>query len=131
MADIIKTLEEATEGSRELDEEIYLWLHPPEPELTEAEIEEARQAGKSIIRNCKFGLTPHYTTSLDAKLSWENIIMTTNCICTDGKVQWFAVHLPLFPSFVGPNGAVNTYQGEGATEPLARRIAALKAREAL
>jgi hypothetical protein len=86
-------LEAAPEGSRELDLKIR---HAVEP--------------------YNFS-NPHYTTSLDAKLPWENIV-AVNYEHVSGN--WMAAHL----------GEKTVTWGIGRTEPLARRIAALRARTA-
>ena len=58
---------------------------------------------------------PHYTTSRDASLPGENIVQTKVKITG----RWEAIH--------ARNGVIMA--GEAATEALARRCAALKARE--
>ena len=61
-------------------------------------------------------LWPRYTTSLDAKLPSENIVS-----CMWNSENWSALH-----DFGDDRPLV---EGIGKTEALARRIAALKARE--
>jgi len=58
---------------------------------------------------------PHYTTSLDAKLPWENIVEVTKL----SQHLWFARHLHY-------NG--RHFPGSAPTEACARRAAALAAK---
>jgi hypothetical protein len=135
VADIIKTLEEATEGSRELDAEIELsrrrflgllgagavvcsvpgWLAGP-------------GVGEQPIK------APHYTTSLDAALTlvpegWSGRLWfgqkprKRQPEYESDAVVW-ASDDTVKASFWGPNG-------NAATPALAVCIVALKAREAL
>lgn len=63
---------------------------------------------------------PHYTTSLDAKLPWENII----------RVEWLG-HRKVWKAFQQPESDTTDFSlfiGEAKTEVLARRVAALRAR---
>ena len=116
---LIAELEQAKEGSRGLDAKIaedVVW-------------EEGR--GKHL-RTLKRGfyetarsLCEHYTTSLDAKLPGETIIRVKMiAITTDNPWGWEAVH-----SQYGLANNSKYFVGRGHTEALARRIAALKARE--
>ena len=100
--DLIAQLESATGGSRELDAKVavFLGINP--------------QHGGDGIYGC-----PHYTTSLDAKLPGESIVSMHSAMRTDGNNYWIAVQ-------VSEDASAN---GRGHTEPLARRIAALKARQ--
>lgn len=61
------------------------------------------------------GDCPRYTTALDAALPWENIILA---LYQPQRQAWAAVH----------RGEAGDIVGTGATEALARRVAALKAR---
>jgi hypothetical protein len=102
--DLIAKLEAASEGSRELDEAIG----------------EALLNGRE--RNPKpYGawadLQPEYSTSLDAGLPDERIVQVHGM--QRGKVTAHALL---------PGEHFTTVAAEGATEPLARRAAALKAR---
>jgi len=121
LSDLISKLEAATGGSRELDRDIALvtgwsvrkvlgcdeWWHP--------------------TRGCA-GLS-HYTTSIDSALPWEGEGFWE----ISGRRQY--LHIPTeSPNrwraefWYGPPLHAEKYVGWGATEPLARRIAALKAR---
>lgn len=124
MTDLIARLESATEGSRELDAEIgaevrYFsdkaedwmrgWQGPiaPYPEKP-GHIACWHTDGRMSV----WWSVPRYTTSLDAKLPGEDIVHIYER--QDGS--WAAI-----------NRGSETW-GDGRTEPLARRIAALKAR---
>ena len=96
---LIERLEAAEEGSRELDGEIAVMLKP------------GFYPSSDIAEK---GAAP-YTTSLDTKLPWENIRHVGH---DHESRNWMAAH-------VGPK---NTIWGIGKTEPLARRIAALRAK---
>ena len=106
MDDLIPRLEAATEGNRLLNEAI-----------AKEEGTFRSKRSKDEIHGLHFG--PEYstpsTTSLDAKLPGENIVEVT---LHDGV--WAAIH-------VNPETGLQR-TGIGSTEPLARRIAALKAR---
>ena len=109
MSDLIKRLEEATEGSRKLDEAIYVAIGCPYDD------------DPRYYAFLHGDFPPLYTASLDAKLPWENIAHVHAPDWHDAKPpgRWQAA------VDVGEGCAVYGY---GATEPLARRIAALKAR---
>ena len=96
---LLSRLEAAGEGSLELDESLGEFAGIPRdryvPNLGDLEHR-------------------HYTTSLDAKLPWENIVEVRY---RDGK--WSAAHKT-------PEGLIHF--GDAKTEVLARRIAALRAR---
>ncbi len=122
MSNLIARLERATESglelfeiSRGLDGELAL------------ELGWKRGVGKGWARwTDPNGNTnrhvPFYTTSLDAKLPWENIIesrrLTVHRILVPDT--WWAQHET-------QNGSI--LQGYGHTEVLARRIAALREKE--
>ncbi len=100
MKDLITRLEQVTEGSRDLDVEI-VWALGHTNEI------------------------PHYTTSLDAKLPGENIRGVSAPAPGEGwegtwREFWEAWHC---------NEDGKYFLGKGHTEALARRGAALKARE--
>ncbi len=98
--DLVRRLEAATEGSRELDSAIGKIVNLPT--MTSREYER--------------WTPPHYTTSIDAKLPWENIIEVRQ-----GK-RWKAVQSEFWC-------AKQHFVGMAQTEPLARRSAALKAKQ--
>ena len=118
LSDLIARLEAAPEGSRELDAEVWAKVNGLEGEIT---------AGWKLARWCwnvgSIGLwddeLPHYTTSLDAALPGESVILSRR---TDSG-NWAALH--------SRGDGAGSIEGVGRTEALARRIAALKAREAL
>ena len=114
---LIARLEEATEGGREWDWWIaYQQGHPS--------MNGARVADDGSIGFLPFtpdsnadNAIPHYTTSLDAKLPWEDIEMVSHQ--TTGR--WCALQRQ-------PKRGAKHEAAYGHTEALARRIAALKAR---
>ena len=65
MNNLIEKLHQAKGPSRELDEEIFEFLYPKEPELTEEEIAIRMGQYGFIIHNCRFGPTPEYTASME------------------------------------------------------------------
>ena len=105
MSGLIAKLEDAEVGSRELDQLLGRYI-------------DGLNEGSILLPN-----TLPYTTSLDAKLPWENIIRVRSPTSSSrhGPYKWEAFH------------ATDTFgqgfYGEGHTEVLARRIAALNARE--
>ena len=116
---LIERLESAETGSRELDARIYERLGY-----------RVRRRGQSMRHGHRYWRSwvwlnsdnprrweamSDYTTSIDASLPDENIVQTR--LTLSGK--WEAVH--------ARNGVTCT--GTATTEALARRIAALKARE--
>lgn len=110
---LIKRLESATEGSRELDCDIWRTLgHPLGREIRASGMDD--EPGRYI---CTEGdeKVPRLTTSLDAKLPWENI---TGMGWADGECH--ALHWD-------PETKTQAL-GSAHTEPLARRVAALRAR---
>ena len=129
MTDLIARLEAAPAGSRELDGHIALaagWL----VEFTETKESNVHWGFWKWTEPGLYGLSvdteyhgqefevaphvPHFSTSIDAKLPWEDIV-------TVMKIPggFVAEHVENHQCF----------SGEAHTEPLARRIAALKARE--
>jgi len=111
MKDLIAKLEAATEGSRELDVGISgaigwainddgLWANASHPTRLRAQI------------------PGNFTRSIDAALPGENIVYAEKSMTEDGK--WLARQL------MDDGTALGAY---GHTEALARRIAALKARD--
>ena len=109
MTDLLTRLEKATEGSRELDAEIY-------EDLTGKHIEPLEAVSGETILWEPMHDVPHYTASLDAKLPWENIVRTWR-----SEGYWHAEHLN--------EDSYTFFAGRAKTEVLARRIAALRARE--
>ena len=68
-SDLIARLEAATEGSRELDAEIWWFAHGPLPRFAES-LEEAIVAAKvGRIAGSKHARVLRYTTSIDAALT--------------------------------------------------------------
>ena len=102
---------EATEGSRQLDLTIERLAVGNVPLHWRVGSQGAILGGFDDVNEC----IPHYTTSLDAKLPGENIVRSE--IIFGG--WWRATHL----------GKKGRHEGRAITEPLARRIAALKAME--
>lgn len=117
--DLIQRLEEATEGSRQADMEIadaIGWTHvPPALSGPECWLDE---------NGLTQAMLPDYTTSRDAALPWENIEQVALHEVVEGEplgTVWEAWH-------VDPETQRRT-MGAGWTEAIARRVAALKARE--
>lgn len=104
---LIERIEAAPEGSREMDAEIARAAYP-----------DLKQGGDGLwyISGTHVRIEP-YTTSIDARLPDENIVETK--LKLSGK--WIAMH--------ARNGVA--CNGEGHTEALARRAAALRARETM
>lgn len=129
MDSLIAKLESAEEGDRELDAEIEKaipatdeWMGRRPASLYE------QRAYKTMINSDVAGPLdeyepPHYTTSLDAKLPGENIecVKRVRMIIGENEYLWEAEHWC--------NEKTQCFKGIAHTEPLARRIAALKARE--
>lgn len=104
MNELIKKLEAAPVGSRELDL------------LIMATIEPDRRRRLHLIAENVTKNKHAYTTSIDAKLPGENIVQVVN-YPTGSEAR----------NLVEKTG--ETFIGVGSTEPLARRIAAMKARD--
>ena len=133
MKDLIARLEQAPEGSRELDAEIHCLITPgrivhPKSERGYTQddlLHKARNAGlaQSEFISRSRGPSPHYTASVDAKLPGENIVQVKapgwNSVKPPG--MWEAACATSLPG--------QLIYGYGHTEALARRIAALKAHE--
>lgn len=115
ISELIAKMEAATEGSRELDGPIYR-SHVEKPDAYWAR----NDWWPCEVTFCKRFNVPHYTTSLDAKLSWESIVRVECLRDSVGTVYWSAHHQ------VSEDEVVI---GHGNNEILARRIAALKARQ--
>jgi len=107
MKNLIEKLEAAPEGSRELDLDIFLVLNT---RLRFTRKELADEHSKLLMG------VEHWTTSIDAKIPWENIWLV---VCGDDGF-WSAMT-------INPSGR-NT-EGHGHTEALARRVTALKVHE--
>lgn len=105
---LVRDLEEAREGSERLDWDILGQFGNPGYDINTCPPDMWRAVGGGQYRPLPF------TTSLDAKLPWENIKDVRH-----NGWGWVAAHYD-------ENG--KRYEGEAHTEPLARRIAALKAR---
>lgn len=129
---LVQRLEGATEGSRDLDAQIEvinwsLWSSFRAikfPRLEPDEVELAWSVDGVVSINGVEHEAPQYTTSLDAKLPWENIEQVALHDVVEGEPLgevWEAWH-------VDPETRRRT-MGAGWTEAIARRVAALKARE--
>lgn len=107
---LIARLEVAKEGSRELDRDIALAVgwYPTGIEEIGCFFDPATGGLRGEIHEA-----PHYTTSLDAALPWENICGVVRM----GDGTWAAKH-------VTKDRVVKV--ARAATEVLARRAAALK-----
>lgn len=126
MRDLIEKLEKLTGPDREID---YAILSLMDPSYFKWCVDKGKELNKRARDNglpdraeaCRldgFSGCLRYTASIDAALPTERIVSvvtidlkrwTAVCLCADGHTQ---------------------VSGEGNTEALARRIAALKAREA-
>ncbi len=109
---LITRLEQAPEGSRELDCEIHNALYDTRLFVSGSEVKNTNGIGEVWDADC-----PHYTTSLDAKLPGENIRHVESPL---GTRRWEAWQCD-------GEGEIEAF-GYGNTEALARRIASLKAR---
>lgn len=122
-AELVAELDQAKEGTRELDCEIHNSLTGRRCFVSGVFIKDTDGIGHLWDAS---DLVPHYTTSLDAKLPGETIIRVKMIAITTGNPWgWEAVH--------SQDGLANNskyFVGRGHTEALARRIAALKARGA-
>lgn len=129
VARLIERLEEATEGSRRLDGDIAEALglqknHAPRMFGIAGDAAFALSAGHCWI-------APRYTTSLDATLPGEQIEMASIQRAPPGHPQkWSALDANWPRNKDGQYACMRT-AGLGHTEALARRIAALRARQAM
>ena len=108
----------AGEGSRELDAAVFHAAYPSVEYSDRLEIWTYK--GEHV-------LLPHYTTSIDAKLPWENIVEMAWHEVVEGEplgLVCAAWHETSDGSFIRTMGAHTT------SEAIARRIAALKAQSA-
>lgn len=108
--DIIKAIEEAKEGSRELDARIAEGLGY---KVTFWELNDHRSFGMITDANKLATAIPHYSTSLDAPIPGTEI---TGCMKFSGR--WHAE-------------ATKAHKAVAATEPLARRAAELRQYQAM
>ena len=125
---LIERLEAAGEGSRELDAEIWFIIEPQYLYQTDRE-------GRWYHNRTGTVLTPvwtpdvgprgapHCTTSLDAVLPWENITEMTWHEVVEGEALG-----EVCEAWHEDRKTGKRTLGQGNTEPLARRIAALRAR---
>ena len=124
MKSLIAKLEQASEGNRGLDEEIARsqgWDYYRGESSTPSGI--TRQWATWRDADLNDVELPHYTTSLDAKLPWENIVEVRAPRWNNTKPdRWEAVQRR------GEPGDCVYFYGAGHTEVLARRGASLKAR---
>ncbi len=118
LSELIAKLEAVEEGSRELDIDVHVTLAQtihPEAVYTEGDdvfVADVYEDGLPVCYGLASDNAPHHTTSLDAALPWEVIHRVEYW-----DRRWQAV---------AKTGEIGT----GRTEPLARRIAALKAKDA-
>ena len=114
MQDLIKKLEAAPEGSWELDLDVAIFLGEFRIESNDTsdnalwDLRGEREVFCGSEVQWKYDCSK-YTTSLDAKLPWENITQVS-------------FHNGMWEAWQETN------LGVGHTEPLARRIAALKSK---
>jgi hypothetical protein len=132
LSDLIAKLEAAAEGSRELDARIHVAVVNPavmtdpggyrgeRPVKYELAQDVFADRGADFSDAADLLGAPHYTTSLDAALPGENIVKVARLPHGKEGWMWVALHNP-------STGA--SLAGFGFTEALARRGAALKARE--
>lgn len=121
MDKLIAELEQATEGSRELDGPIFRFYIMPDTDW---------ETNKELwwpceVTFCERFNVPEFTSSLDAKLPGENIAMVIAPTRPDS--DWVVWH------FIERNDddlRPRVVIARANTEPLARRAAALKARQA-
>ncbi len=122
MDDLIEKLCAAPEGSRDLDCEIALaagWTYEKRSNDRKPWWRRFGDKYGSSSRNNSCWPADRFSTYIDAKLPWENILCVMSPeISQTGK--WYAECLC--------EDDVNCCSAEAATEPLARRAAALKAR---
>lgn len=110
-ADLIAKLENVTEGSREVDYRIAVaagWQYVGDDKYKEwgcGWLEPGEDCGWQL---------PFFSTSLDAKLSWEDIVSVQERSLASPARKWFAVQRN------------SQRAGIAHTEVLARRIAALR-----
>ncbi len=116
MSDLLSRLEAVPEGNRDFDVELHFLALNPEENPSGLFSYGRNWLGKELWLGAVREGCPHYTTSLDAKLPGENIVKTELC-----SGEWVAYHDP---------GEHHPYvKGYGHTEALARRGAALRARD--
>lgn len=110
---LIAELEAVEEGSRELDADLA------EASGNTVKWEQHGDGSQTPImwEGARWIIVPHHSSSLDAKLPGENI---THIACQQLEGFWQATH-------EGPGGLEDAHIGLAKTEPLARRLAALKA----
>ena len=133
MNNLIAELEAAPKGSRKLDVKIHCVLHDRigHPKLPKGYTmkdlgnkDRNRGLAESQFIHSDRGPSPFYTTSLDAKLTWENISETAlYYVDLPSKTMWRA--------WDEVGDTVMRVMGQGHTEPLARRAAALRAYQAM
>ncbi|KKN90000.1 hypothetical protein LCGC14_0231120 [marine sediment metagenome] len=116
-SDIIAKLEKVPEGSRELDALVGKAIGYAG--LGEVSDQRAIEAVAAADRESILTIG-EVTTSLDAKLPWENIVRVA-IFEMKGKIKCDATHWD--------EATKTATLGTGHTEPLARRCAALKAWE--
>lgn len=118
---VVSELEQASEGSQELDCMISYALELARGEFDQVMMELLVKEGFSwnVISEIWGGKVPPYTQSLDCGIEGENIAFAMK---SDKRQQWAAVHK-------GPDG--REHLAWAKTEVLARRLAALKGSVAL
>lgn len=118
---LLERLEQAVEGSRELDNAIFLATHPEQG--THSEDGQWWYATHMDEDGGPWAPLPHYTTSIDAALS----LVPEGC---GGALSWEAPEIGIKESAAlvdYRNGS--RFVGRGCTLALALCIAALRARE--
>lgn len=88
MSDLITRLEEAAEGSRELDAAIWYAVHEPDVDYPGIRTEQTEQGPREVL-TCELGSkwaddVGRYTTSIDAAYALaERVLPEMNCIGFD------------------------------------------------
>jgi hypothetical protein len=116
---IITRLEEAAEGSRELDGLIFRATHECADPDHWWDFSEGVWCHRDHEDTIAFDTPPSFTTSLDAALPWENITFVMY-YSTSVPPHWTAYHSHPDES--------ETAGSHPTSEAIARRLAALKAR---
>lgn len=136
---LVARLEQATEGSRELDAEIYLSLSEwknaevvvqafPRSEMPSRPTILRRTVDNHVVTYSDF---PAYTSSIDAALPGEQIEVVSIQRAPPGHPQKWSALDANWPRNADGQYTCMRIAGIGHTEALARRIAALRARQAV
>jgi hypothetical protein len=116
--DLIARLEAAAEGSRELDADIFEVAGGELYKRARVLAAEPCGAPDDTVAKAARGYAPRYTTSIDAALPGEDIVFMRKVEDGQGRVWYEAQQSGSFG-----------YTGKHKSEAIARRIAALKARQ--